>query len=105
MSLLEKINRLKESIGNEENPDTVKLLKAVACGMTNYHLGLKNDTAKERYEKYCSGCEYNAEEPIKSMQVEDSAIPEISNKICTHCGGCVLSYKLRQSVKKCEFWK
>lgn len=105
MSLLDKIERLKSALQEEKDPDAVKTIKAVIVGMTNYNLGLQNSIAKDRFEKYCSGCAYNVQDPIPDMRVQDKAIPELSERMCAYCNGCVLSYKLRQSVKPCEFWK
>lgn len=105
MDLLEGINRLKKSIEKESDPDIVKDVRAVISGMTNFYFSRKTKAARERFENHCKNCKFNVEEPIPDMRVKDSAIPELSNRMCDHCGGCVLSYKIRQSVKKCEFWK
>lgn len=95
---------MKKNLENETNPDLKKDLKAVISGMSNFYFGLKTNLAKERFENHCKGCDFNMLEPIEDMQVKDSIIPELSNRQCGCCG-CVLSYKIRQSVKKCEYWK
>lgn len=104
--MLEKIKRFKESLAKEKDPDIIASTKAVMVGITNFHLGIKSaeNLAKERYEKHCKNCKHNAPEPIPSLQVEDKQIPELSRRQCNLCG-CTLSYKLRQSIKPCKFWK
>lgn len=52
----------------------------------------------------CVGCPLYVEEPIFFLRVTDPRIVELSNKMCNDCG-CTLSYKLRQSIVKCEKWK
>lgn len=59
--------------------------------------------AKERYET-CKGCRYFKLEPIPFLRVEDKRMPELSNMSCGLCG-CIESYKLRQSIKKCKKWQ
>lgn len=59
--------------------------------------------AIERKET-CISCEMYEDECIESFQVEDKNIPELSNKMCGDCF-CILAYKLRQSIKKCNKWK
>lgn len=100
----EKIKRLKEGLASETNPDLIKSTKAIIQGMTFFYLGIHSKIAKLRYDMYCRSCKHNAEDPVKSMHETDKEIPEISGRMCSHCGGCVLSFKLRQDVKKCEYW-
>ncbi len=102
--ILEGIKRIKESLERETDPDVKKDLKAVVSGMSNFYFGLKTKLARERYEESCKGCELNIKEPIEDMRVKDSIIPELSGRQCGFCG-CVLSFKIRQSVKKCQYWK
>lgn len=52
----------------------------------------------------CINCPKFVDEPIDFLRVVDERIPELSNKMCDGCG-CTLSYKLRQSIEKCELWK
>lgn len=104
MNLLEGIKRLDASLKTETDPDVIRDSKAVISGMSNFYFGLKTTLAKERFEDHCKGCEFNVKEPIESMRVKDFAIPGISDRMCGLCG-CILSYKIRQSVKKCEYWK
>ena len=102
--IIEGIKRLKESLERETNPDVKKDLKAVACGMSNFYLGLKNSEAIERFENHCKSCEFNIQEPLEEMKVKDSTVPQLSGRQCGLCG-CVLSFKIRQSIKKCQYWK
>lgn len=59
--------------------------------------------AKERKET-CVVCSMFVDEPISFLRVKDKAIPELSNKMCYSCG-CTVSYKLRQSLDKCDKWE
>lgn len=61
------------------------------------------ELAKER-TKTCTGCRYFKVEPIQMFRVIDERIPELSNMSCGLCG-CIESYKLRQSIKKCSKWE
>lgn len=103
--MIEKIKRFKESLKRESDPNILESTRAVMQGFTNFHLGIKSaeHIAMERYEKHCKTCVYNMQEPVESLRVEDKAIEEASNRQCGLCG-CVLAYKLRQSVKKCKYW-
>ena len=103
MNLLEGIKRLDANLKKENDPDIIRDTKAVISGMSNFYFGLKTNLAKERFENHCKKCEFNIKEPIEDMRVKDF-IPELSDRMCGDCG-CVLSYKILQSVKKCEYWK
>ena len=103
--MLDKIKRLKETLATETDAEAIQTIKGVISGMANFHLGINNDLAEKRYVESCKDCEFNVEEPIGTMAVKDKAVPMLSNRMCSHCGGCVLSYKLRQNKKICEFWK
>lgn len=63
------------------------------------------ELAFDRFKNNCDGCDYNEPEPIDFLRVNDIIIPEISERMCGLCGGCTLSYKLRQSITKCEKWQ
>lgn len=102
--ILEGIKRIQKNLEKETDPNIKKDLKAVISGMSNFYFGMKTKLAKERFENHCKACEFNMKEPIEDMRVKDSIVPELSNRMCGDCG-CVLSYKIRQSVKKCEYWK
>ena len=104
MDLMDKLNRLKEGLASETNPDIIKTTQAIIQGLTYFYLGVNTKIAKLRYNNYCKTCEHNVADPVTSMHEQDKHIPEISARMCNHCGGCVLSYKLRQDVKKCEYW-
>lgn len=101
-----KIKRYQEQLKNETDPDVIKGIKAIISGMTNFYCrsGNAKKIAKERLENNCSSCAYFITDPVESERVNDKDIPELSGKICSLCG-CTSSYKLRQSIKKCEFWK
>ena len=102
----EKVKEYQRSLKEETNPNIRKDLQAIISGMVNFYV--KSKTAKEkaveRYENHCKGCEHFIDETIESMIIEDKEIPELSGKSCNLCG-CVESWKLRQSIKTCEFWK
>ncbi|PIF44300.1 hypothetical protein CLU96_1241 [Chryseobacterium sp. 52] len=102
----EKIKRYQENLKKESDPDVSKDIKAVISGMTNFYIHSKSENAKAkaRYEKSCAGCAYFISDPIESEKVTDKDIPDLSGKICSLCG-CTSSYKLRQTIKPCEFWK
>lgn len=51
----------------------------------------------------CVACPHMKNEEIKMLQVEDSRLPQLSNKKCDLCG-CILSYKTRQLIEKCSKW-
>lgn len=104
MNLRDKINRLKSGLASETDPDLIQSAKAIIQGMTFFYLGIKSNLAKLRYDSYCKYCKHNVVDPVESMHEEDTIIPEISGRMCDHCGGCVLSFKLRQDIKKCEYW-
>jgi len=103
--MIEKIKRYREALKHEKDPDIVRDIRAIITGISNFELNIINarNKARERFEKYCSGCEFFIDEPIESEKVIDNVFPELSGKICGECG-CVMSYKLRQSVKKCPHW-
>lgn len=59
--------------------------------------------AAERAE-ICKGCRYFKKEPIDFLRIKDDRIPDLSEMSCGKCG-CILSYKLRQSISICKRWK
>lgn len=101
-----KIKRYQDNLRTESDPDVIRDIKAIISGMTNFFVGSgkANKAAEERYKKHCAGCVYFISDPVESERVEDKNIPELSGKMCSLCG-CTSSYKLRQSIKPCEFWK
>ena len=101
---MDKFHRLKEALASETNPDIIMSTKAIMQGMTFFYLGVNTRIAKLRYDKYCKSCKHNVPDPVKSMHEIDKSIPGLSGRMCDHCGGCVLSFKLRQDVKKCDYW-
>lgn len=102
----EEFKRFCESLNKQEEINILRDTKAVAVGVYNFKTGNKKagDLAKKRYEFSCQNCKFSIEEPIPELRVVDKQIPELSGKTCGDCG-CVLSYKLRQSVKKCSRWE
>lgn len=80
-------------------------IEPLDVGMNNFkHLNIDVELlAKERTDE-CMQCDMNVEEPIYFLRVQDSNIPELSNRMCDDCG-CTLSYKLRQSITKCKKWQ
>lgn len=105
MSIASKIQRLREALASEADPNLIKSGKAILAGMSFFKLGINKDLAEKRFINHCRTCQYNVLDPVEDMREKDSQIPEASDRMCSHCGGCVLSYKLRQSVNKCEFWQ
>lgn len=89
-----------------------KIVSLVTNGIEPLEEGLKNfrnpileiERLAESRKKECLGCDFYVDEPIKFLRVEDKKIVELSNKMCDDCG-CTLSYKLRQSIIKCDKWQ
>ena len=102
----EKVRRYQDGLKEESNPNVAKDIKAIISGMTNFYCrsGSAKKIAEERLKNHCSACAYFISDPVESEKVTDRDLPELSGKICSLCG-CTSSYKLRQSIKKCEFWK
>lgn len=89
-----------------------KIVSLVSNGLEPLEEGINNFKhpnvdvellAKERKET-CVGCPMYKKEPIPMFRVIDKNIPELSNIFCDLCG-CTLSYKLRQSLDKCNKWQ
>lgn len=80
-------------------------LKAIEQGVSNYisENTVAQALAIERL-KVCKVCPLFVDEPIAFLRVEDKQIPDLSNKMCDDCG-CVLAYKLRQSIITCDKWQ
>jgi len=51
----------------------------------------------------CITCPHFKDEEIKMLQVTDTRQPQLSSKKCNLCG-CILSYKTRQLIEKCNKW-
>lgn len=102
----EEFRRFCESLSKQEEINLIRDTKAVAAGILNFKTGNKKaqELAKERFENHCKSCKFSIEEPIPELRVDDKQILELSGKTCGDCG-CILSYKLRQSVKKCSRWE
>jgi len=98
--MIKQLIDLKNRLG--ENPE----LKPIYFGFLNF--ATKNKTAeflaKKRYFENCKNCINFVDEENDLLKIEDKKIPELSNKMCNLCG-CVASYKLRQSINKCEQWQ
>jgi len=101
-----KIKRYQDRLNTETDPNIVKDIKAIISGMSNFFIRSRkfNQVANQRLKDHCSGCAYFITDPVEDEKVKDKDIPGLSGKICSLCG-CTSSYKLRQSIKKCEFWK
>lgn len=102
----EEFKRFCESLKKQESVNIINDTLAIAAGIKNFKTN--NETARryaiERFENHCKSCKFSIEEPIPELRVVDKQMPELSGKTCGDCG-CILSYKLRQSVKKCSRWE
>jgi len=80
-------------------------LDPIKTGMYNFKYpdAQTEDLAIKR-KNTCIECPLYVDEPILFFKVTDPRIAELSNKMCDDCG-CTLSYKLRQSIVKCERWQ
>lgn len=58
--------------------------------------------AKQRIE-ICKACDDFEDETVDLFKVKDKRIPEATEKYCGDCG-CIISYKIRQSVEPCKKW-
>lgn len=89
-----------------------KIVSLIEHGTDGLGEGMRNfknydkevETLAESRKNTCIGCEFYVDEPIPFLRVEDKRISELSNKMCNKCG-CTLSYKLRQSIDKCDKWQ
>lgn len=79
---------------------------AIAEGVYNFKTKDKTAQmlAEKRYIESCIDCQHFIAETNDFFKVIDTEIPELTNMQCGDCGGCVLSYKLRQSKKICKKW-
>jgi hypothetical protein len=79
--------------------------EALAIGVYNFKTKNKRaqEVAQQRFKNHCSLCPHFVLETIIVFQIKDNEIPELSKMMCNECG-CVLSYKLRQSIKNCKKW-
>ena len=77
--------------------------KAIEEGTRNFYKPKEEieDLARERL-KDCSDCLVEAK--TKLLSVKDKRIPELSGKVCKHCG-CIAAFKFRQSIEKCDKWQ
>jgi hypothetical protein len=89
-----------------------KIKTLLKVGINSLEEGLKNfksydqeaeNSANKRLFD-CVNCDSFVDEPIKFLKITDNRIPELSGKMCDECG-CILSYKLRQSISKCDKWQ
>lgn len=88
-----------------------KIVSLVKNGISPLEEGVRNFNtidmdvellAKER-TGVCVDCIFFVDEPISFLKVKDKNIPELTDKMCDDCG-CTLSYKIRQSLIKCDKW-
>jgi len=98
--MIKQLIDLKKRLG--ENPE----LKPIYFGLLNFYTNNKTakELAKKRYFENCKKCINFVDEENDLLKIEDKEIQQLSNKKCNLCG-CVASYKLRQSIKKCELWQ
>ena len=97
--MIKRISKLANKVFSVD-----KTKKAYNEGMDNFEYPNPKIEmlAKERMEKVAS-CKHFKDEPIKQLRVNDVLIPEASGKYCDNCG-CIISYKIRQSIEKCPCW-
>lgn len=89
-----------------------KIVSLVTNGLEPVEVGIHNfrnpvleiERLAENRMHECSGCDFFQTEPISFLRVKDKRIPELSNMYCEECG-CTSSYKLRQSIIKCNKWQ
>lgn len=79
-------------------------IDAIKEGVNNYNNYNKDieDLANERV-KICVSCIHYKKEPNELLKVDDELIIEADEMMCNDCG-CTLSYKLRQTIIKCDKW-
>lgn len=79
-------------------------IEPIEQGRENYLSGSMEEVAKNR-ALICQDCPAGnfVNEPIDFLKVEDTRIPELSNKMCNECG-CASPYLLRQNIKICKYW-
>lgn len=79
-------------------------IEPLTVGYDNFHNPIKEVEILAKIRSVtCGNCELSVDEPIESLKVIDNRIESLSNKMCDLCG-CTLSYKLRQSIIKCDKW-
>lgn len=79
--------------------------EALKVGYHNFnHTNIDVELLAEERKNTCLNCPFFVDEPIKFLKVTDKNIPELSGKMCDECG-CTLTYKLRQSLIKCNKWQ
>jgi hypothetical protein len=82
-----------------------KGIDPIKMGIFNFkHPDIKTEDLAIERKNTCVGCPLFVNEPIFFFKVSDPRIIELSGKMCDECG-CTLSYKLRQSIVKCEKWR
>lgn len=91
-----------------------KIIKSlIKSGLDPFKVGRENfknpnaeveELAKERFYNHCLNCDELQDETVDLYKIHDWRIPEASEKYCGDCG-CILSFKIRQSVEPCKKWK
>lgn len=104
MKILSKIKRLTEALSSETDPDYIKSGRAVLRGMLNFKSGKLEPTSRD-FAYICKTCPDNIPETDPDLEETDAEFPFLSSRMCGACGGCVLSYKVRQNIKPCEKWQ
>jgi len=86
--------------------DTIKKtgIKPVLEGLKN-KIAPNAETEKEakRRAKICADCNLMELEPVPSLRIKDSKIPEVSKMMCGDCW-CSIPLKIRQNISLCEKW-
>lgn len=98
------IKRLSESIKKESDPSIILTARAALRGAINLATG-QLETKSEDFAYICKTCPGRIDETDDSLAVKDPDFDFLSGKMCGACGGCVLSYKVRQSLKLCDKWE
>jgi len=79
-------------------------LDGLSEGIDNFKYNIPEVEAKAKKRlQTCLTCPLFKPEPIPMFRVKDKRLPEASKMYCSGCG-CTISYKIRQSVFKCEKW-
>lgn len=94
---------MAEALRSETDPDYIKSGRAVLRGMINFNVGDKVASSKD-FAYICKECPDNIAETDPDLEEVDKDFPFLSSRMCGACGGCVLSYKVRQDIKPCEKW-
>lgn len=104
LKILSFIKRLSEGLSSETDPSIILTARAALRGSMNLAKSQLEPTS-EKFAYICKTCPDNIVETDDNLKVEDPDFPFLSERMCGACGGCVLSYKVRQNIKLCDKWK